>query len=265
MHRVGQRLALQRARREPQLAEPRAEPVARVGLGHAERQHALGPERGRGLVVGHELRRAAELAVLRLARGIEHRDRAAALAADLPLRRGQPTRLARARRAPARDRARAPRPRLRAAPATRCRRTGRRASACRDASSPRRRTRGRRTSPSARIRASSLASASASGPSARVGVARRSAVTGSSNRRPPLSADALERHELAADSLVATTTCGTRAARTRRRAGPGASSTNGVGQHGALHQRAGGKRTSRTASRQRSGVSALRNLGPAAL
>ena len=84
-HGVGQRAALERRRREPQPAVPRADAIARLGLAHPERQHAFRPERGLRLGVGHELRRAAELAVLRLARRIEHRDRVAALALDLAL------------------------------------------------------------------------------------------------------------------------------------------------------------------------------------
>ena len=50
-----------------------------------ERQHGLRPERGLRLLVRHELRRAAELAVLRLPLRVEHRDRVAARALDLAL------------------------------------------------------------------------------------------------------------------------------------------------------------------------------------
>jgi len=71
---------------EPQLAIPRADAIARLGLAHAERQHALRPLRGRRVCIRDELRGAAEFAVLRLARRVEHRDRVAALALDLALR-----------------------------------------------------------------------------------------------------------------------------------------------------------------------------------
>ena len=85
LHRVGQRALLERIRREPQLAVPLPDAIARRALAHHERQHALGAERGLGFLVRHELRRAAELAVLRLPLRIEHRDRVAALAAHLAL------------------------------------------------------------------------------------------------------------------------------------------------------------------------------------
>ena len=65
-HGVGERLLRERRRREPQLAVPRADLVARRGIADLKRQHALRTERGLRLLVGHELRRAAEFAVLRL-------------------------------------------------------------------------------------------------------------------------------------------------------------------------------------------------------
>ena len=80
-HGIGERAPLERGRREPQLAVPRADAVARVAFAHLERQHALRPERRLRLLVGDELRGAAELAVLRLPRRVQHRDRVAALAA----------------------------------------------------------------------------------------------------------------------------------------------------------------------------------------
>ena len=82
-HRVGQRPALERGRREPQAAVPRADAIARIRLAHPERQHALRPRRRRRFGVGHERGRAAELAVLRLAGRVEHRDGVAAPALDL--------------------------------------------------------------------------------------------------------------------------------------------------------------------------------------
>ena len=48
-HRIGQRAPLQRRRREPELAVPGADAVARARLAHGERQHALGAERRLGL------------------------------------------------------------------------------------------------------------------------------------------------------------------------------------------------------------------------
>ena len=98
LDRVGERAPLERVRREPQPAVPRSDAVARLPSLTRERQHALGPKRILGLLVRNELRRAAELARLRLARRIEHRDRLAALASHLALvglpaarcRRGMP-------------------------------------------------------------------------------------------------------------------------------------------------------------------------------
>ncbi len=84
-HRIGQGAPLQRRRREPELAVPGADAVARARLAHGERQHALGAERRLGLRIGDELGRSAEFAVLRLPLRIEHRDRIAALALDLTL------------------------------------------------------------------------------------------------------------------------------------------------------------------------------------
>ena len=132
LHGVGERAPLERVGREPQLAVPLPDAVARRRLADHERQHALGTERGLGFLVRNELRRTAELAVLRLARGIEHRDRVAALALHLALV-GLPAARLVADAAQRRDEivlddlARAL---DRASPATRCRRTGRRASAC---------------------------------------------------------------------------------------------------------------------------------------
>src|SRR5262249_56753005 len=82
---AGERASLGRVRREPQPAVPCANSVARAILADLERQHALGTESILGLLVGHQLRRAAELAALRLALRIEHRNRLAALALDVAL------------------------------------------------------------------------------------------------------------------------------------------------------------------------------------
>jgi len=87
VHGVGQRGSLQPVRREPQPAVPRADAVARRAFADPERQHAFRAERRLGFVVRHDLRRPAEVAVLRLPRRIEDRDRVAALALDLPPRR----------------------------------------------------------------------------------------------------------------------------------------------------------------------------------
>ena len=82
---VGERAQLERGRREPQLAIPRTNALPRVAFGELERQHALGTKRGSCLFVRSEFRRAAKLAILRLARWIEDGDRIAALAAHLAL------------------------------------------------------------------------------------------------------------------------------------------------------------------------------------
>src|SRR4029453_7488262 len=82
-----QRFALQRGGRKPQLAVPRADRVARGALRQLERQHAFRSERGFRFLVGHELRRAAEFAVLRLTLRIDDGDRVAAPALDLALLR----------------------------------------------------------------------------------------------------------------------------------------------------------------------------------
>src|SRR5205807_1570149 len=84
-HRVGQRATLQGVRREPQLAVPRANPVARLVLRDLERQQAFRSERVLALRVRYELRRAAELAALCLALGVKHRDRLTALALHIAL------------------------------------------------------------------------------------------------------------------------------------------------------------------------------------
>src|SRR5207253_9757831 len=85
LDRVGGRAALQGVRREPQLAVPRANAVARLVLCDLEGQEAFGPERVLALSVGYELRRAAEFAALRLTRGVEHRYRLTALAFHIAL------------------------------------------------------------------------------------------------------------------------------------------------------------------------------------
>ena len=85
LHGVGEGAALQRVRREPQLSVPGADAIARLVLGNFERQHALRPERFLALLVGHELRRPAELAALCLPCRIEHGDRLTALAFDVTL------------------------------------------------------------------------------------------------------------------------------------------------------------------------------------
>src|SRR6058998_2418257 len=66
---IRQRAPLEGARREPKLAVPRADSIAGRALPDLERKHALGAKRALGLVVRNELRRSAELAVLRLPSG----------------------------------------------------------------------------------------------------------------------------------------------------------------------------------------------------
>src|SRR2546430_641546 len=70
---------------EPHPAIPGADSIARLVLRHLERQQAFGPERVLGLLVGDELRRATEVATLRLPLRIEHRNRLTALALDVTL------------------------------------------------------------------------------------------------------------------------------------------------------------------------------------
>ncbi len=73
------------ARRQPSGASHLLATSARMSVAHAvavdlERQHALRADRRLDLLVGDERRRAAELAVLPHARGLEHHHRVAALA-----------------------------------------------------------------------------------------------------------------------------------------------------------------------------------------
>ena len=74
--------ALQAAGREPLALVPAPDLLAHRGLGDPERQQALRPDRRLDLLVVDERRRAAELAALPDALGIEDRDRLAALALD---------------------------------------------------------------------------------------------------------------------------------------------------------------------------------------
>ena len=77
---IDQRLVLERVRREPAAFVPLLHLVANVALRRPERQQALGPDRRLQLLVIHERRRAAELAVpADLLRGEDH-DGFAALA-----------------------------------------------------------------------------------------------------------------------------------------------------------------------------------------
>ncbi len=78
---VCQRLSAELVRRKPPASIPGAQHLARLRLRHLERQERLGPERVGHLLVGHELRRPAELAALSDLARVEYRDRLAALAA----------------------------------------------------------------------------------------------------------------------------------------------------------------------------------------
>src|SRR5436305_13497475 len=80
---IRQRTPLEGARREPKPAVPRSDSIAGRALRDLEWKHALGAKGALGLVVRNELRRSAELAVLRLPSGIEDGDRVTALAAYL--------------------------------------------------------------------------------------------------------------------------------------------------------------------------------------
>src|SRR3954468_19870093 len=79
---IDERARLQAARREPLALVPTADLLAHRRFGEAERQQALGPDRRLDLLVIDQRRRAAELAALPDAIGVEHRHRLAALALD---------------------------------------------------------------------------------------------------------------------------------------------------------------------------------------
>ena len=70
------------ARREPSASPPAADVVANPARVDSKRQHALRADRRPDLLVVHERRRAAELAVLADPRRIEHHDRTTGLALD---------------------------------------------------------------------------------------------------------------------------------------------------------------------------------------
>ena len=114
------------------------------GLADRERQQALGVDDVARVLVGHHRRRAAELAALRHAGGLEERDRLAALALHrraiaIPAAGAVGNRAQRQREVVLLDEGAVARP---APPATPCRSTGTPAPACRRPSAPRRRRRG---------------------------------------------------------------------------------------------------------------------------
>ena len=80
IHRVHERAALQRARRKPLARIPAADVLADLALGDLEREQALGTDRCLDLLVVHQGRRPAELAVLADARRLEDAHRLAAAA-----------------------------------------------------------------------------------------------------------------------------------------------------------------------------------------
>ena len=77
---IDQRATLERARREPLARVPAANLLAHLRFGNLERQETLRPDWRLDLLVVDQCRRAAEVAVLPDALGIEDGDRLAALA-----------------------------------------------------------------------------------------------------------------------------------------------------------------------------------------
>ena len=85
VHAIDERPPPERVRRQPLRAVPPADLLAHLDVGDLERQQALRPDRRLDLIVGHQRRRAAEVAVLPDALGIEDRHCLAALTLHRPL------------------------------------------------------------------------------------------------------------------------------------------------------------------------------------